>query len=231
MRQCLWGSSRGRSVPVCAGGGSDLIGVHKMCADSTYLMRRWEMYDDPTVAPRCKIEAMRTRCPMVGVGRQVRCSMPIQRCRVMEGVVGVGAMRIRYRPPLSEAVPRSIQNWPACRQWCSSEGHCGGEGEELRDDTCGEPLARSARPVPGKGPPVEETSILEGDKGSTLWPRVEKEGAGDVKHGEVHTFLRDERLCATAVVPEATPPTSEKGRRTRCSRKSLCCRSPWQPCP
>ena len=36
---------------MCSVGGSYLIGVHKMGEYDTYLMRRREMYDDPTVAP------------------------------------------------------------------------------------------------------------------------------------------------------------------------------------
>ena len=59
---------------------------------------------------------------MVGVGRQVSCSMPIHRCRVIEGVVCVDAVMIQNSPPLSVAVPRNIQNWPAYRQGCSSIG-------------------------------------------------------------------------------------------------------------
>ena len=42
--------------PVCAVGDRDLICVHKM-GEYAYLMRCWEMDDDPTVAPRCEIRA------------------------------------------------------------------------------------------------------------------------------------------------------------------------------
>ena len=58
--------------------------------------------------------AGRTRCPLVGVGRQVRCSIPNQRCMVTVGMVAVGAATILKSAPLSVAVPRNIQNCPAC---------------------------------------------------------------------------------------------------------------------
>ena len=113
-----------------------------MCKYRSYLVGRREVYDNPLVAPCCEVEAMELLGPAGGANplsdgwggaRQVRRAVPIQRFKVMEGVSGVGAVRIRNRPPRSVAVPRSIQNWPACRQWCSSGGHSpGGDGVKVR---------------------------------------------------------------------------------------------------
>ena len=178
--------------PVGAGRDGYLEGVREMCEYGTYLMWRWEMNDDPTVAPLCEVNAMELFGPAGGAnplsdGGGGAPGAALGAYPALEGEGGGGRRGCGEDPEETSPLGRCPAEHPELTGMQAVvvvggavPGWWGGESEELRDDVWWEPLTRLARPVPGQVPPGEEAAVLEGDQGSTLLPRVEEEGEGDI---------------------------------------------------